>query len=68
MLVKKIFSIFALLLFANPVLAANPDAFVISVNPNPLQPNQAADMTIKAVQADGTIVPDYVGTVVMDLE
>lgn len=45
-----------------------PDAFSITVSPNPLKVNEAADVTIKAVQADGTVVTDYAGTVIMDLD
>lgn len=48
--------------------AGMPDAFSITVSPNPLKVNEAADVTIKAVQADGTVVNDYVGTVIMDLD
>lgn len=69
MLLKKGILLIAFSMFSlSYVIAANPDAFIVTVNPNPIQPNQAVDMTIKAVQADGTVVPDYIWTVVMDLE
>lgn len=45
-----------------------PDAFSLTVTPNPLAPSVAADLTIKAVQADGTVVAGYKGTVIIDLE
>ncbi len=59
-------AIFALMQFAWAV--DMPDAFSITVNPNPVGVNQAADVTIKAVQADGTVVLWYAGTVIMDLD
>lgn len=70
MLWKKILILFTLITSLSfQVLAATaPDAFYVSVNPNPLKPNEAVDMTVKAVQADGTVVSDYVGTVIMELD
>lgn len=58
-----------LLLFGSGVLASTPDTFFVGVSPNPSQPNEPVDLTIKALQADGTtVVTDYLGTVIMDFE
>ncbi|MBP7884946.1 hypothetical protein KAZ93_02045 [Patescibacteria group bacterium] len=43
-----------------------PDAFSLTVTPNPVGVNIPADLTIKAVQADGTVVAGYKGTVIID--
>ncbi len=50
------------------VSAADISSFVIQVSPNPMKPWEATDMTVKAVKADGTVVTDYVGTIIMDFE
>lgn len=53
---------------ANQVQAADPDAFVVEVTPSSFDVNEAVDITIKAVQADGTIIKDYVGDVFIEIE
>lgn len=50
------------------VFAADISGFVIQVSPNPMVPWQAADMTVKAVKSDWTVVTDYAGTIIMDFE
>ena len=52
----------------NIVAAADISSFVIQVSPNPMKPAEAADMTIKAVKTDGSVVTDYKGTIIMDFE
>ncbi len=44
---------------ANIVHAASPDAFLVEVSPSSFDVNQAVDITIKAVKANGEIVKDY---------
>ena len=53
---------------ANQVQAADPDAFVVEVTPSSFNINEAVDLTIKAVQADGTVIKDYLGDVFIEIE
>jgi len=45
-----------------------PDSFVVDVNPSSFSPNQAVDITLKAVTSNGTVVSDYVGDVFIEVE
>ena len=45
--------------FAHAMAASMPDAFIIDINPSNFQPNEAVDMTIKAVSSNGQVVTDY---------
>lgn len=53
---------------ANQARAADPDAFVVEVTPSSFDVNEAVDITIKAVQANGTVVKDYLGDVFIEIE
>jgi len=66
----KIITLFLLVVFTltNIVAAADISSFVIQVSPNPMKPAEAADMTIKAVKTDGSVLTDYKGTIIMDFE
>ena len=67
----KIITVFLLVIFTltnNIVAAADISSFVIQVSPNPMKPAEAADMTIKAVKTDGSVLTDYKGTIIMDFE
>ncbi len=52
----------------NTVHAADPDAFIVEVTPSSFDTNQAVDITIKAVTANGDIVKDYQGDVFIEIE
>jgi len=52
----------------NKVEAADPDAFIVEVTPSSFDVNEAVDITIKAVQADGKIVKEYLGDVFIEIE
>lgn len=47
--------------------AVQPDAFIVEVSPSSFDTNQAVDMTIKAVTANGDVVKDYVGDVFIEV-
>ncbi len=47
--------------------STSPDAFVVEVNPSSFEMNQAVDITIKAVNADGEVVKDYQGDVFIEI-
>lgn len=53
---------------ANHVHAANPDAFIVEVEPSSFDVNEPVDITIKAVTANGDIVQDYQGDVFIEIE
>lgn len=55
-------------LMTQKVHAADPDAFLVEVTPSSFDVNEAVDITIKAVKADGTIVKDYLGDVFIEIE
>lgn len=42
-------------------------SFSVQVSPNPMQPWEAADMTIKALNSDGSTNTEYQWTILMDL-
>lgn len=66
---KKIYSLLLLIVFLSlQVLATDPQTFYINVEPNPLKLSEPADMTVKAVQIDWSVITDYVGTVIMDFD
>ncbi len=48
-------------------LAVLPAGFVVEVQPSNFAVNEAVDVTIKAINNDGTIVADYTGFVFVDL-
>lgn len=54
--------------FAHAMAASMPDAFIIDINPSNFQPNEAVDMTIKAVSSNGQVVTDYDWDVVIDVK
>ena len=53
---------------ANNAHAANPDAFVVDVVPSSFNVNEAVDITIKAVNANGDVVKDYQGDIFIEIE
>ncbi len=53
---------------ATKVQAANPDAFLVEVVPSSFDVNEAVDITIKAVTADGSIIKDYLGDIFIEIE
>lgn len=48
-------------------LAAEPEAFIVEVQPSSFDPNTPVDMTIKAVKGDGTVIKEYEGDVYIDV-
>jgi hypothetical protein len=48
--------------------ATQPDAFIVEVSPSSFDVNQAVDLTIKAVTANGDIVQDYQGDVFIEID
>lgn len=50
------------------VHAADPDAFVVEITPSSFDINQAVDITIKAVKANGEIIKEYQGDVFIEIE
>jgi hypothetical protein len=61
-------SLLCIAFVTNKVEAANPDAFIVEVIPSSFDVNEAVDLTIKAVKADGEIVSDYLGDVFIEIE
>ena len=51
----------------NHVYAADPDAFIVDVVPSSFNVNDAVDITIKAVTADGNVVNTYQGDVFIEI-
>ncbi|MFA5748416.1 MAG: hypothetical protein WC872_04905 [Candidatus Absconditabacterales bacterium] len=45
----------------------SPDAFIIEVEPSSFEANQPVDITLKAVKSDGSIVKDYQGDVIIEV-
>ena len=58
----------AIIFVTNTVHAADPDAFIVEVTPSSFDINQAVDITIKAVKADGTVIKEYQGDVFIEVE
>jgi len=54
--------------FANFTIGANPDSFIVSVDPATFDINQAVDLTVKAVTKNGDIVKDYEWMVMIEIE
>jgi len=48
--------------------ATQPDAFIVEVQPSSFDVNEAVDITIKAVTANGDIVKDYQGDVFIEID
>lgn len=68
-MIRKILYTLAVYLFWSIVFAQTmPDSFVVDVNPSSFSPNQAVDITLKAVTSNGTVVSDYVGDVFIEVE
>ncbi len=68
-MIRKILYVLVVYLFWSMVFAQTmPDSFVVDVNPSSFSPNQAVDITVKAVTSDGTVVSDYVGDVFIEIE
>ncbi|MFA6255964.1 MAG: hypothetical protein WC606_02160 [Candidatus Absconditabacterales bacterium] len=51
----------------NHTYAADPDAFIVEVVPSSFNVNEAVDLTIKAVKANGDIIKDYQGDVFIEI-
>ncbi len=68
--IRKSIAVFVImvLFIAQAVGAADISGFVIQVTPTPMKPGEAADMTIKAVDSQGSVVTDYNGTIIIDFE
>ena len=68
--IRKFFTFLALTVFvtAQSVWAAEISWFTVQVNPNPMTPGEAADMTIKAVDSQGAVITDYNGTIIIDFD
>lgn len=47
--------------------AADVSTFVVQVSPTTTSINQAIDLTVKALDANGNIVKDYVGDIFLDI-
>lgn len=47
--------------------SAIPSGFVVEVNPSTFDVNQAVDVTIRAIDAQGNTIVDYDGFVFVDL-
>ena len=68
-MIRKILYTLAVYLLWSIVYAQTmPDSFVVDVNPSSFSPNQAVDITLKAVTSNGTVVSDYVGDVFIEVE
>jgi len=65
---KKLLLTFLTLISLGFVYAADVDHFVVEVDPNPVKVNEAADLTIKAVDSNGDIVEDYEGSVMFEAQ
>ncbi len=52
----------------NTVHATNPDAFTVDVTPSSFDVDQAVDITIKAVNANGDVIKDYQGDIFIEIE
>jgi hypothetical protein len=61
-------SMFGLGLITNNVHAADPDAFTVEVSPSSFDVNEAVDLTIKAVKANGETIKEYQGDVFIEIE
>lgn len=48
--------------------ATQPDAFIVEVQPSSFDVNEAVDLTIKAVTANGDIIKDYQGDVFIEID
>lgn len=48
-------SLLGIAFLSNKVHAATPDAFIVEVVPSSFDVNEAVDLTIKAVKADGEL-------------
>lgn len=68
--IRKFFTFVALTVFVSvqSVWAAEISWFTVQVNPNPMTPGEAADMTIKAVDSQGAVITDYNGTIIIDFD
>ncbi len=69
--IKIALGIFALLITTcryNTTYAATPDAFAVEINPSSFAINEAVDLTIKAINAEGETIKDYVGDIFIEIE
>jgi len=55
-------------LFTDGYAATQPDAFIVEVQPSSFDVNEAVDLTIKAVTANGDIIKDYQGDVFIEID
>lgn len=65
---KKLLLTFLTLISFGFAFAADVDHFVVEVDPNPVKVNEAADLTLKAVDSNGDTVEDYDGSVIMEAQ
>jgi hypothetical protein len=61
-------SLLGVAFLSNKVEAADPDAFIVEVIPSSFDVNEAIDLTIKAVKADGEIITNYTGDVFIEID
>ena len=47
--------------------SAQPDAFIVEVQPSSFDMNQAVDLTIKAVDLNGNVIQDYQGDIFIEV-
>ena len=47
--------------------AADATSFAVQLSPTTTTVNQAVDLTIKAIDTNGNVVPDYAGDIYIDL-
>jgi hypothetical protein len=48
--------------------STQPDAFIVEVQPSSFDMNQAVDLTVKAVNANGDIIRDYQGDIFIEID
>ena len=53
--------------FYGSAFAADVASFVVQLSPTSATINQAVDLTIKAIDANGNVVQDYAGDVYIDI-
>lgn len=61
------FLLWLLAFFGATYASVIPDGFIVEVNPSTFDINEAVDVTIKAIKADGTVIKDYDGIVMVEL-
>lgn len=64
---KKILILLAAFLSFSFARAADVSTFVVQLSPTSTSVNQAVDLTVKALDADGNVVKDYIGDIFIDI-